>query len=203
MDSYILFLAVATLTVLSPGPGVVLTLTNSIRHGASGAVAGILGIAVATFIVAAISASSLGLLLTTSAIAFSVLKLIGAAYLIYLGLKLWFSSVPDVTRKAASPKHVGLQFAEGFTLQLTNPKAVFFFMAVFPQFIDLSSSYPTQFGLLVTTYSSLVVAIHLIYARSAGLARGWLSSKKGGRIVNRLSGGSFICFGVGLASASK
>jgi homoserine/homoserine lactone efflux protein len=200
MESYILFLAIATLTVLSPGPGVVLTITNSIRHGASGAVAGILGIAAATFIVAAISASSLGILLATSAVAFSVLKFVGAAYLVYLGLKLWFSRGFDRTRPCPSPRHAGLQFVEGFTLQLTNPKAVFFFMAVFPQFVDLSSPYLIQFGLLVTTYSSLVIVIHLIYARSAGLARGWLSSKRGGRIVNRLGGGTFICFGVGLAS---
>ena len=205
LESYILFLAIATLTVLSPGPGVLLTLSNSIRYGASGATAGIFGIATATFIVAGISASSLGVLLATSTLAFTVLKLIGAAYLVYLGFKLWLSPVADMamTEQGASSKRWERQFLEGFTLQLTNPKAVFFFMAVFPQFVDLSTPFIRQFALLVTSYSMLVIAIHLAYARSAGFARSWISTQKGGRAVNRIGGGAFICFGAGLAAASR
>ncbi|MBU2320015.1 MAG: LysE family translocator, partial [Gammaproteobacteria bacterium] len=95
------------------------------------------------------------------------------------------------------------QFIEGLTIQLTNPKAVFFFMSVFPQFIDFTSNYVGQFTLLVVTYSSLVVIIHLLYAYLAKTARGWLSSEKGGRMVNRLGGGTFIGFGVALAAAGK
>ncbi|WP_416395566.1 LysE family translocator [Allohahella sp. A8] len=203
MENYVLFLMIATLTVFSPGPGVLLTLSNSIRHGASGATAGIFGIASATFVVAAISASSLGVLLATSTVAFTILKLIGAAYLVYLGLKLWLSPVVSLAQPEPSSRHWGRQFFEGFALQLTNPKAVFFFMAVFPQFVDLSSAFLGQFALLVTTYSALVVAIHLIYARSAGLAKAWIGTRKGGRVVNRVGGGAFICFGAGLAVASK
>lgn len=85
MGSYLLFVVIAIATVLSPGPGVMLTLTNAIRFGVSGAFGGILGIAFGTFIVAGISATSLGIVLATSATAFSIMKFIGAAYLIYLG----------------------------------------------------------------------------------------------------------------------
>lgn len=203
MDSYVLFSVVAAVTVMSPGPGVVLTLTNAIRHGASGALPGILGIAAGTFIVAAVSASSLGILLATSVAAFNIIKLIGAAYLVYLGLKLWFAPASDLTRSEASPQRPGVQFVEGLALQLTNPKAVLFFVAVFPQFIDLRSTYLFQFALLVTTYSALVITIRLLYARFAGFARGWMGSKKGSRIVSRLGGSAFIVFGAGLASTSK
>jgi|SRR5680860_132069 threonine/homoserine/homoserine lactone efflux protein len=203
MDTYLLFLIIAIATVLSPGPGVVLTLTNAIRYGVSGAIGGILGIAFGTFIVAGVSATGVGVLLATSTVAFSIMKFIGAAYLIYLGIKLWRSPTAKIDVKSAAIKSRKRQFIEGLTLQLTNPKAVFFFISIFPQFVDFSSDYAGQFTLLVVTYSSLVVLIHLLYARLAKSARSWLSSDKGGRVVNRVGGGTFMCFGIGLASAGK
>ncbi|MPV86248.1 LysE family translocator [Ostreibacterium oceani] len=203
MENYLLFLLIAVITVLSPGPGVVLTLTNTIRYGTKGAIGGILGIAFGTFIVAGVSATSLGILLMTSSLAFTIMKFVGAAYLIYLGIKLWRSPAISVDLNNATYKNRKLQFLEGLTLQLTNPKAVFFFMSVFPQFIDFTEGFTTQFIILVVTYSSLVVCIHLVYSLLARSARGWLASEKGGRIISRFSGGTFMCFGVGLATASK
>jgi threonine/homoserine/homoserine lactone efflux protein len=203
MENYLLFLLVAVITVLSPGPGVVLTLTNTIRYGTNGAVGGIFGIAFGTFIVAGVSATSLGIILMTSSVAFSALKFIGAAYLLYLGVKLWRSPPVKIELNSEIVKNKKLQFLEGLTIQLTNPKAVFFFMSIFPQFIDFTVSYKVQFMILVVTYSSLVIIIHLLYSLLAKSARGWLSSTRGGRIVNRLSGGTFMCFGVGLATASR
>jgi threonine/homoserine/homoserine lactone efflux protein len=203
MENYLLFLLIAIITVLSPGPGVVLTLTNTIRYGTKGAIGGILGIAFGTFIVAGVSATSLGILLMTSSVAFTIMKFVGAAYLIYLGIKLWRAPSVRIELKNENSKNRKLQFLEGLTLQLTNPKAVFFFMSIFPQFIDFTMGYKVQFIILVVTYSSLVVSIHLFYSLLAKSARGWLSSEKGGRIVNRFSGGTFMCFGVGLATASK
>jgi len=100
-------------------------------------------------------------------------------------------------------KNIKIQFLEGITLQVTNPKAVFFFMSIFPQFINYSSEFIGQFILLVVTYSSLVLIIHFMYAHLAKKARKWLSSPKGGKIVNRAGGGTFMFFGVGLASANK
>ena len=203
MGSYFLFLIIAIVTVLSPGPGVILTLTNAIRFGVSGAIGGIMGVAFGTFIVAGVSATSLGIILATSSVAFSIMKFVGAAYLIYLGLKLWRSPVIKIDTSAEVITNKKRQFLEGLTLQTTNPKTVFFFISVFPQFVDYSADFVNQFVLLVVTYSSLVVVIHILYAQLAASARGWLSSARGGSIVNRLGGGTFICFGVGLASASK
>lgn len=105
MNSYGLFLVFATLTILSPGPGVLLTLSNAARHGWTGAVPGILGIALGASIVAAISATSVGLLLSASAHAFTALKYAGAAYLLYLGYKSWrsdrFSALLETPPQAA------------------------------------------------------------------------------------------------------
>jgi threonine/homoserine/homoserine lactone efflux protein len=203
MNGYILFSIIAIVTILSPGPGVLLTLTNSIYYGVRGAVGGIFGIAFGTFIVAGISATSIGVLLSTSAIAFTVMKFIGAAYLIYLGIKLWCSPVTKIDIKNTTKKGMKIQFIEGVTLQLTNPKAVFFFMSIFPQFINYSSNNITQFALLVVTYSGLVLIIHFSYALLAKKAQNWFSSEKGSKVINRVGGGAFVFFGIGLASATK
>ncbi|MGH1540144.1 MAG: LysE family translocator [Arenicella sp.] len=205
MENYLLFFIVACITILSPGPGVILTLSNAIRFGVSGSIMGIIGIAVGTFIVAAISATSLGVILATSTIAFTIMKFIGAAYLIYLGIKLW--NAPTNKIQLDDSKHTlpwQRQFFEGLILQVTNPKAVFFFMSIFPQFVNYSNENPAhQFITLVITYSLLVMAIHITYAYLARSARRWLSSDTGGRTVNRVGGGTFMLFGVGLATTQK
>ncbi len=203
MESYLLFLVIAAITVVSPGPGVILTLTNTIRFGMSGAVGGILGIACGTFIVAGVSATSLGVLLATSSVAFTIMKYVGAAYLIYLGIKLWRTPVEEIDVTSATLKSKKLQFLEGLILQVTNPKAVFFFMSIFPQFIDFGTNATEQFVLLVVSYSLLVIAIHFLYSSIAKKARRWFSSQKGGRSMNRVGGTTFIGFGIGLASANK
>ena len=202
MASYGLFLVLATLTVLSPGPGVVLTISNALRHGWSGSLPGIVGIASGAFIVAGICASSLGLILAASATAFTVLKYVGALYLLYLGIKMWRTQrfIPEL--KATSPRP-WRRFIEALSIQLLNPKAGFFFLAVFPQFIKPAADYCSQFFLLVSSYSLLVVVVHSGYALVAQAARGWLSTNKGARIVGKLSGITFLGFGVLMASASK
>ena len=203
MESYLLFLVIAIATVLSPGPGVILTLTNTLQGGVSAAIGGILGISTGTFIVAGVSASSLGLILNTSLIAFTIMKYLGGAYLIYLGIKLWKSPSVVIGSPDKGRKGRRVQFLEGLTLQITNPKAIFFFMSVLPQFTDYSSNYVSQFAILVSTYSGLVILIHLLYASLAKTACHWLVSEKGGRLLNKFGGGVFIGFGIGLASASR
>lgn len=203
MEHYFLFLFIAFLTVLSPGPGVVLTLSNAIRFGVKGALGGILGIASGTFIVAGVAASSLGVLLATSSVMFSVVKYLGAAYLIYLGIRLWRSSGIKLDTSAMSPKSHRIKFLEGLTLQLTNPKAVFFFLSIFPQSVDAKQAFVPQFALLVATYSCLVIVIHLCYASLAHHARDWFSSNRGTQMFNKLGGSIFVFFGIGLASSNK
>jgi len=197
--SYFLFTLVAASTVLSPGPGVVMTLSNALRKGYRGTVGGIFGVAIGALFVAGVSATSLGLLLAASSFAFNTLKFIGAAYLIYLGLKLWFSSAFTFAELHAGEGGLWATFLEGLTLQLTNPKAIFFFLSVFPQFIEREENYPTQFFILVLTYSTLVIFIHSLYAFFAKRAKHWLTSEIGSRLIKRMSGTAFVFFGVALA----
>ncbi|WP_394223149.1 LysE family translocator [Alteromonas gracilis] len=203
MEDYLIFLLLASITVLSPGPGVILTLTNTIRYGFKGAIGGIIGVASGTFIVAGVSATSLGVLLSTSAVLFTALKYVGATYLIYLGIKLWRSPAINIQLNNKSVKNIKKQFLEGFILQLTNPKPIFFFISVFPQFINVQADYLAQFSLLVATFSSIIIVVHICYSLVASTVRTYLTSDKGGLLVNKLGGFTFMCFGAGLATASK
>jgi threonine/homoserine/homoserine lactone efflux protein len=89
------------------------------------------------------------------------------------------------------------------TLQFTNPKAIFFFLSVLPQFIDSTSNFAIQFTLMGLTYSLLIVVIHGMYALGAQRSCTWLTSETGGRLVNRLGGTAFVVFSLLLAASSR
>ena len=213
MDQYLLYFFVVAIMVASPGPGVILTLSNAIRHGVKPALSGVLGIALGILIIAIISASSLGILLATSAVAFTLLKYIGAAYLIYLGIKLWRSPTINleegvdgngvaVNLVLKEPLY-GVRFKEGFLVSLLNPKPIFFFMSLFPQFINHQQSYLLQFTILTLTFCGLIIIVHTTYALAANSIKGWLSSPKVSKTVNRLGGSVFVLFGFGLATSQR
>ncbi|WP_019101968.1 LysE family translocator [Chromobacterium haemolyticum] len=203
MQHYPLYLLMAAATVVSPGPGILMTLTNSLRFGLRGTMGGILGTACGSFIVAGVSATSLGLLLAASALAFTVMKWIGAAYLFYLGVKLLLAPAFRFGEIKTQPRGFARRFGEGMAVQLTNPKSIFFFLSIFPQFIDTQGAYAPQFLLLVGTFSSLIILIHTVYALTAQRARRWLASERGGKWVNKAGGMTFLLFGALLANANK
>jgi homoserine/homoserine lactone efflux protein len=203
MKLYPVYLAIAMFTVFSPGPGVVMTLTNSLRYGLRGAFGGILGISFGALIIAAVSATSLGILIATSAAAFTALKWIGAGYLAYLGMKLWRAPAFRFMEQAARDTGFRENFFNGMTLQFTNPKAIFFFLSVLPQFIDHQLNYALQFALLALTYGMLIIMIHSLYALGAQRTRLWLTSEKGGVLINRVGGTMFVVFAGLLAVARQ
>ena len=203
MQLYLLFILMATLTILSPGPGVLKSVTNSLNYGFKRAFIGVIGLSTGTFCVAVLSATSLGALLAASDTGFTVIKYFGAAYLIYMGIKLWRAPAfefKDAAKEAISNKKL---FAECFIFQLSNPKALVFFLSVFPQFIEHDRSYLGQFTVLVLTFCLLLVLVHSIYALFAHKAKSWFTSARGGRWANRVGGTAFIGFGLLLANAKK
>ncbi len=185
MDQYLVYIFIVAITVASPGPGIILTLSNAIRHGVKSALLGVVGIALGIFIIAIISASSLGVLLATSAVAFTILKFVGAAYLIYLGIKLWRSSPVEFVKdddgsdKLARKVQYWQRFKEGLLITLLNPKPIFFFMSLFPQFIHHQQSYYLQFTILTLIFCAVILVVHSLYIFSANSIKGWLSSPKG------------------------
>lgn len=205
MDQYLFYLVIVAITVASPGPGVILTLSNAMRHGVKPALAGVTGISLGILIIAVVSASSVGVLLATSALAFTILKYIGVAYLIYLGIKLWRSPAIrlDESKEITRNSDYFVRFKEGLLVSVLNPKPIFFFMSLFPQFINHQQSYLLQFTYLTFTFCGVILIVHTVYALLANTIKGWLLSPKGTKIVNRAGGSVFILFGFGLATSQR
>ena len=155
MKLFPIYLMVSALTVASPGPGVVMTLTNGLRYGARKALPGILGLAAGIVFIAAISTTGLGLFITKSPLAFTLFKFAGAAFLIYLGVRLWLAPPFQFGQVEAHDANWMRRFLEAFTLQFSNPKAIVFYMAFFPLFIDP----PTQRGLLTFGVLAITIAV--------------------------------------------
>lgn len=202
LDLYPVFILMATLTILSPGPGVLKSLTNALHYGIRPALAGIAGLACGVFCVAALTASSLGILLARSPQAFMAIRFAGAAYLVYLGIRLWRAPSPDPGQAVAMDKRDRTLFLEGWMLQFSNPNAVFFFLSVLPQFIRRQDAYLPQFLTLVLIFCMLLVLVHAGYAVFARHALRWLGSRRGGRWLNRAGGATFVLFGVLLLRAA-
>jgi threonine/homoserine/homoserine lactone efflux protein len=190
-----LFVVLAGTAIATPGPGVVLTLSNALRHGYRPALAGIAGIATGSTFIAALSATGLGLLLIASPRAFTALKYAGALYLVWLAWKLW--RAPPITHDntASAGQGYGLRFREAVVMQLGNPQALAFFIALFPQFLEGQAQPTLTFAVLVLSYGVLLVIIHSAYALAAHQLRPKLEGE-GAHWVNRIAAVCFVGFAV-------
>lgn len=201
-----MFIGMATLTILSPGPGVLKSLTNAITYGRREAFIGILGLVCGVFCVACLSASSLGVVLASSENAFRLIRLAGALYLVYLGLRMLYAPAGLSLVKPQQPARFSLKakpgglsrmlnrrFLEGLVLQFSNPKALIFFLAVLPQFIDRQQAYLPQFALLLATFCLLLALIHSLYVLAAERAAGWIRTAGSG-LLSKLSAAAFLTF---------
>jgi len=171
LDIYYSFAAIALAVVYMPGPGTLKSINNAINFGFHGSLVGISGLTLGVCAVAVLSASGLGLLLISSPQAFRVISYCGAAYLLRLAIKMWFTenrSQGEVQTLAFRKRSV---FNEGFLLQFSNPNAILFFCSVFPHFVDEKKSYITQFSLLVTIFCLAFICAHTSYALLAYKAR--------------------------------
>jgi threonine/homoserine/homoserine lactone efflux protein len=162
-----------------------------------------LGNATGLFMVSAAAMAGLGVVLSTSAHAFMMLKLAGAAYLIYLGIKQWRSQgsvFADLQGSSAeaSPRSSWRLFGHGLTVALTNPKGILFFSALFPQFLTQDAPLAMQFAVLTTTFAAASVLSHAFYVLLARLLRKQLSDPRRTRLFNKLSGGAFVLLGLSL-----
>ncbi|MCI4174537.1 LysE family translocator [Dickeya dianthicola] len=204
MSQIYLYILIASLTIASPGPGVLLTLTNTLNYNLRTAFVGILGVAAGMGVISIIAASSLGIIITTSQFALVAVKVIGATYLIYLGVKLFRSTPKQVSEENSIertlPSKVS-RFRQGFFVSLFNPKPIVFFMALFPQFISADKPFFWQFCLLSITFCALVVLIHFIYGISAKTVKNKLATGKAFLYLNKVGGTVFMCFAIGLLTS--
>ncbi len=200
-STWLLFCGVALLVTFSPGPGVLLAISNSMAVGARHTVFSSLGNAAGLFIVSGAATAGMGALLTVSASAFLVVKLVGAGYLVYLGIKQW-RSAPLKLNAAASrrdqPHTAGRLFLQGMGVAVTNPKAILFFTALFPQFLTPGHSLLLQTLLLTATFTALALVSHAVYVGLFRSLRRFLTEARHLCLFNRISGGLFVLLGLSL-----
>jgi len=200
-SAWSLFCMLSLATAFSPGPAVLLAVSNAATLGMRRALVSSAGNAIGVFLVSATAMLGLGALLKTSALWFGALKFAGAAYLIYLGIRQWRSRVvvfEQMKNVAAAPaQSSGRLFLQGLLVATTNPKSILFFTALLPQFMRQDAPMLRQFLVLTLTFAACTVLSHLCYVAAArGLGR-WFAGSRG-RWFNRLCGAMFVTLGLGL-----
>lgn len=202
----ILFIGAGILLNLTPGPDVLYIVTNSLRQGARAGVVAALGINAGCFVHIAAAALGVGALLATSAMAFTVLKWAGAAYLTWVGLKLLFSrhesTAPSVRALAQAQAAVSLRqvFIGGFLTNALNPKVAIFMLAFVPQFIAPAVQHKAlAFIALGTLFNINSVAVNVAWALAAAWMAAHTAMQAGMRWLDRAAGAMFVGFGLKLA----
>lgn len=197
----LLLFTLASLALLAiPGPAVLYIVTRSISQGRTAGVVSVLGIQAGTLMHVALAALGLSAILVSSALAFSIVKFAGAAYLVYIGLRTWFSREGlDLGRVQSQP--LRQIFTQGFIVNLLNPKTALFFFAFLPQFVNPSQgAVGLQFLLLGLLFAGLATLSDGTYALLSSSLGGWLQHKakeprfaKGQRVI---TGGIYIGLGI-------
>ncbi|RIX49088.1 MAG: homoserine/homoserine lactone efflux protein [Rhodocyclales bacterium GT-UBC] len=195
------FLLAAILIAVAPGPGAVVSMSTGMRYGYRSAFVVILGLQLALVCHLFLVAVGLGALLAASETAFMAVKLIGAGYLLCLGLKKWRAPVVPV-EVAEQEGRPGL-FVQGLLVNLTNPKAIVFIGALVPPFIDASVPQLPQYLIVGGTLCITDVVVMSAYAVLASRLGGWLYEPRAILLQNRVFGGLFAMAGAFLAVSSR
>lgn len=199
-----LFAGTETVLCLTPGPAVLFVLSSALTAGTRKSVFSNLGILAANTTYFVLSAAGIGSLLLASYGLFSAIKWIGAAYLVFLGAKALFGSAgplaANVEEKETRPPRM---FADGFVLQASNPKAIVFFTALLPQFIDARAPIAPQVAVLALTSVAIEFSVLLGYGIAAGRASVLAREPRYAKWTNRTAGVSLISAGAGLAAIRR
>jgi threonine/homoserine/homoserine lactone efflux protein len=199
--SLLVFAFAALALLLVPGPAVLYVVTRSIHQGRRAGLASVLGIHVGTLVHIAAAAVGLSALILSSAVAFTVVKIAGAAYLLGLGLWTLFARRPDSEVALGGERRLRRVFAQGVVVNILNPKTALFFLAFLPQFVDQDASMPAlQIAFLGLLFASLGLVTDSIWALAAGTAGGVLRGSRRFLRAQRYVAGT-VYVGLGVATA--
>lgn len=202
-----MYLTLVIVATSSPGPAVLFIVTNSTLHGWRKAVFAALGNITGLFCLGIIAVTGLGTILKTSEMVFNIIKYVGAAYLIYLGLKMILQKGLDFTtmnnHMISNDISARKLFFRAMGVALSNPKAIVFLTALFPQFVNINDALIPQFSILIATLMIFSFSFLMSYALLAHKAKAWLNKPNRIKAVNRTSGSIFVGFGILLAASSN
>jgi threonine/homoserine/homoserine lactone efflux protein len=194
---WLIYLLAATGLSLSPGPNGLLALTHGALHGRGKASYTIAGGAIGFVAVIALSMFGIGALLQSSIVWLTVMKWVGGAYLVWLGIQVWRSPPIGLDAvRSVEPRSGASLFRQGFLSAVTNPKGLLFFAAFLPQFIDPARSLLVQFAIMAGTFAAIEIATELFIATMAHRVSPWL--KRVGKRFNQACGGVFVAIGLAL-----
>jgi threonine/homoserine/homoserine lactone efflux protein len=209
MSFHFIFLYSMTVFIASiiPGPSMLLALTHGIQYGAKKTIASALGNVTITLIQASISIAGLGTILVASETIFHFIKWAGAAYLIYIGISILCSDKMSGPKNNREQGHklnsLRKMYIQAALVTAGNPKAIIFFTAIFPQFIDPSSTYLYQSCILLGLCAFIAFCCFMIYGIGGQKIVSLFSKARTGKYLKRIIGGSFIGAGIGLAVSNK
>ena len=197
LDLWLTFVVASTALLLIPGPTVLLVLSYALSQGKRVAVASATGVALGDLIAMTASLAGLGALVLTSAMLFTALKWIGAAYLVWLGIKLLRAPASTGLVAQATPDSTAAQVF-GHTAMVTalNPKSIAFFIAFVPQFVQVDRALLPQFAILIATFVGLAAINALAYALAADRLRQTIGKPQGITWLTRSGGLALIGMGV-------
>ncbi len=193
-----LFLLAALGLLLIPGPSVLYVITRSVEQGRRAGLASVLGIELASLVHTAAAALGLSAVLLTSALAFSVVKYLGAAYLIYLGLRTLLTREKNRQAPLQVPKRFSQLFTQGFLVNLLNPKTALFFYAFLPQFVNPArgavGAQILLFGVLFVLLASCTDSLYALLSSQVGS----MLSRNGSirRVQRYVTGSVYIVLGI-------
>jgi threonine/homoserine/homoserine lactone efflux protein len=204
-EIWLLFAVTETVLCFTPGPAVLLVLSQGLARGTASSIWANLGILAGNTQYFVLSATSLGALLVASYELFALIRWAGAAYLIWLGVTTFFgrSSVLSVAPADVTVRSRGRIFVNGFVLQAANPKALVFFTALLPQFIDPRGGVVAQVAILAVTSVVIEFLVLLAYGALAGRLTSWAARPRFRTLANRVAGSMLVTAGVGTAALRR
>lgn len=204
LETFLLFGPACFALSMAFGPNNLLSVTNGARYGMTTAVTAATGRLIAFAIMIFITALGLGVLLTTSEFLFSLLKWIGAAYLIWIGIKLLLSknSLSIDADSGGQKEPLSKLFRQEFLVASSNPKAILIFTAFFPQFVD-QQQYWLSFAILGAAYMVFESISMATYSFAGSRLKTLLKNARAIRWVDRLSGSMMVGFGIALAATQR
>ena len=195
-DTWLLYLITCFGIAVVPGPNALLVLTHGALHGSRRTLFTITGGVLGFAVVLALCALGLGALIQASATGFTVLKVVGGLYLIWLGWGLWRSAPVSLEPTGATSFRRWSLFRQGLVSALSNPKALLLFTAFIPPFLDPHRSIIAQTAAIALTYAVVEFVVEYMVASAAHRVRPWLA--RTGRRFNKVCGGCFVVFGLAL-----
>jgi homoserine/homoserine lactone efflux protein len=205
LDTFVLYLAAWTLVALSPGPAVLFVMSQAARHGTRGAVAGTAGILAGHLVCFGAVALGLAALLARFSSAIAAIRVIGALYLMYLGLRMLFAqsrTPPQIFADGGAPAHHGIAL-QGLLVQLTNPKNLLFVLALLPQFIRPDHSLLLQLAIMLAVTMIIDGVVLMSYAHLAVRGARALKGSRAVRWLERVFGAALVFFGIRLLASPK